>query len=968
MSILDGLNPEQLAAVQHDTGPQLVVAGAGTGKTQVITRRIAYLIEQQRAKPSQILALTFTEKAAREMAERLYELIGWESFQVPVLTFNAFGAELLMRFASHIGRSIRGGLLNETQKTLLLQQHLGRIQLEYYGPQDDTYEFLEGVVEYIGQLQNAGIDAAKYAEHVAGLREYPGELHPAEVDEQADLSRIYTLYETLKIESGSYDYSDQLALPLEILRQRPNLAERLAAEYTYVLVDEYQDTNAVQDQLLRRFIGKTGNIFAVGDDDQAIYGFRGAEINNILAFADHFALPAPAVLVRNYRSGQAVLDASYRLIQNNNPARLEEKLQINKRLIAQHNESTVEFVPYASAADEQAGVLADIRRRLEAGEPAGQIAVLAASHAPLKNLAAAMAREQMPYAISTSVSIFEQPELLALWYLLKWLGWQASEEAVGHIMIGPFIGWTPEAYRQVLETSREEMIKVEDALRAMDTLEAQEVVAKLDMWRGWAAELPVSQLGFKLVFETGLAARWQEQAGEHPRMIRVFEDLQRLLQHMQDFEAVALAPTLGAYLEAFPKPPALEVSEPLGDAEGVQLLTVHAAKGLEFETVYLIGVTQRSWSAGRGRGRSVPEALSAASDLPPDHEFRRLMYVAVTRAKRQLVVSAAAATAGGAKQMVSPFIGELLGTSDLGIEQIQAQAKNAEPSELMTKLQRFYPMNTLLQADRLPFETGDGWLELSVTALGGYDFCPFEFYVQDVLKISQPMGPQLSFGSALHRVFERYYKAKLAGAVATLDELQHCLDEGWSVAGYSDKAAADADLALAHRTVAAFYKREEREQRVIIGSEVPVRFEIPEAKLRLRGKIDALFDRQDGYEIRDFKTGRTKTDAEKLAKSAKDNFQLRSYALVCEQLRGVAPAAVTLDYVVTMVEGEAKLSPAILRNHRDKLIAMAARIRAREFAPNQSAMHQCAAIRFYGTGEQDELAELAARMEVSHEA
>lgn len=173
MSILDGLNPEQLAAVQHDTGPQLVVAGAGTGKTQVITRRIAYLIEQQRAKPSQILALTFTEKAAREMAERLYELIGWESFQVPVLTFNAFGAELLMRFASHIGRSIRGGLLNETQKTLLLQQHLGRIQLEYYGPQDDTYEFLEGVVEYIGQLQNAGIDAAKYAEHVAGLREYP---------------------------------------------------------------------------------------------------------------------------------------------------------------------------------------------------------------------------------------------------------------------------------------------------------------------------------------------------------------------------------------------------------------------------------------------------------------------------------------------------------------------------------------------------------------------------------------------------------------------------------------------------------------------------------------------------------------------------------------------------------------------------------------------------------------------------
>src|SRR5688572_2913789 len=133
MGILDGLNPEQLAAVQHDQGPQLVIAGAGTGKTQVITRRIAFLIAEGRAKPNQILALTFTEKAAREMEERLYELIGWESFQVPVLTFHAFGAELLGRFASHIGRSIRGGLINDTQKTLLLQQHFHRISLNYYG-------------------------------------------------------------------------------------------------------------------------------------------------------------------------------------------------------------------------------------------------------------------------------------------------------------------------------------------------------------------------------------------------------------------------------------------------------------------------------------------------------------------------------------------------------------------------------------------------------------------------------------------------------------------------------------------------------------------------------------------------------------------------------------------------------------------------------------------------------------------
>lgn len=960
MSILEGLNPQQLAAVQHDIGPQLVIAGAGTGKTQVITRRIAHLIAGGKAKPHQILALTFTEKAAREMQERLYELIGWESFQVPVLTFNAFGAELLGRFASHIGRSVRGGLLNDTQKTLLLQQHMERIKLQYYGPQDDSYEFMEGIVGYIGQLQNAGVSAARYSGYVADLRLNPGAIHPSDILEQADLARIYTLYEELKVETGSYDYNDQLALPLEILLSRPNLAGRLSNEYRYVLVDEYQDTNAVQDALLRTFVGREGNIFAVGDDDQAIYGFRGAEINNILAFSEHYAVATkPAVLVRNYRSGQAVLDAAYRLIQHNNPHRLEEKLEINKRLLALHNDSRVSFVGYGSSADEQAGVLADIERRIAAEEAPGSMAVLAATHAPLKAMAKAMARRGIPYAISTSVSIFDQPELLALWYLLKWLLWEVSEEAVGQVIMGPFVGWTAEEYREILELSRNELITVEEAVRRAGWDRTEGLGVRLDAWRGWAKEFTVSQLAFKLVFETGLAERWQQQANESPRMIRVFEDLHRLLEQMQDFETVAVAPNLTAYMAAFPKPPGLEVAEPLGDVEGVQLLTVHAAKGLEFETVYLMNCTQRSWSAGRGLGRVVPPELRSAQDLPPDHEFRRLMYVAVTRAKRELIVSAPLATAGGSRQLLSPFIGEMfepaaLTTGETAVIEVAGKTQN-----VMSKLQRFYPMSAQLGANRLPFESSDGWLDLSVTALGGYDFCPYEFYIQHVLKISQPMGPQLGFGSVLHRMFEIYYKTKMAGEEPKLAELHEALNEAWSSRGYTSAVEAETDLKLAQTILAQFFEREVSANRGIIGSEVPVRFEIPEAKLRLRGKIDALFARDDGFEIRDFKTGRNKTDAEKLSKSAKDNFQLRSYALACEQLRGAAPSAVVLDYVVTMVEGEAALSPTILRNHRGKLADMADRIRQRDFAPNPSAMHECAAIRYFGTGEQEEQVELA---------
>jgi ATP-dependent exoDNAse (exonuclease V) beta subunit len=585
------------------------------------------------------------------------------------------------------------------------------------------------------------------------------------------------------------------------------------------------------------------------------------------------------------------------------------------------------------------------------------MAVLAATHVPLKALAKTMRNRGIPYALSTAVNIFEQPELIGLWYLLKWLCWQADEGAVGHVIMGPFVGWTADQYRRLLEASREGLITVEEALRVDDSEAARQLVERLDEWRDWAQELSVSQLAFRLVFETGMADRWRQQAATSARMIRVFEDLQRLLEQMQDFETVAINTTLDEYSRTFPKPPTLEVSEPLGEEEGVQLLTVHASKGLEFETVYLIGCSQRNWSGGRTLGRIVPEALRSNKPLSGEHEYRRLMYVAATRARQSLGVSAPTQTMQGARQIVTPFVAELFGPEAAAAEPSGGATDRLEKA--LCILQRFYPMHQAFDRQTMPFEDNDGWLELSVTQLGAYEYCPFEFYMQSVLQIKQPLGPQLAFGSVLHRVFERYYKARLAGQNQTLAELTAMLDELWSDRGYEHQQLADRDRRLAHDTLAAFVKRESELKRTVVGSEVPIKLDLPEAKLRLRGKIDALFETSDGVELRDFKTGRTKTDPEKLAKEAKDNFQLRTYALAYELLRGKAPAQVVLDYVVTGAEGAASLSATILRNHRAKLETLATSIRNREFAPNPSPMHACAAIRYYGTGEADELLEAA---------
>jgi RecB family exonuclease len=383
----------------------------------------------------------------------------------------------------------------------------------------------------------------------------------------------------------------------------------------------------------------------------------------------------------------------------------------------------------------------------------------------------------------------------------------------------------------------------------------------------------------------------------------------------------------------------------LGDSEGVQLLTVHASKGLEFATVYLVGTTAKAWSERAQTGLVVPEALALRRDLPPEHEQRRLLYVAVTRAKQTLRLSAASETAGGQRQAVSPFMTELLGQAPPVLEKLAA-APGID--KVMQKLQRFYPLKDEVSLERLPFENSAGWIELGVGSLDAYKRCPHEFYLQHVLAISQPFGPQLAFGTALHATFQAYYEGKLRGEAVTLPELEARLDELWSDRGYESRQLAEAAHDRARDTLRRFVAREDQLQRQVLGTELKITLEIPEAKLRLRGRIDAYFQTTEGVEIRDFKTG-NKRDPEKLAADAKDNFQLRTYALAYEAMAGELPSQVTLDYVVTGVEGTAKLTSRILANHRTKLIELAERIRSRDFAPAPiSDFHQCAAFTYYG--------------------
>lgn len=949
---LRDLNPQQLAAVNHGQGPALVVAGAGTGKTRVITYRIANLIGTGQAKPEEILALTFTEKAAGEMLDRLDGLIGWQAHRVSVMTFHAFGGQLLQRYGHHGGYSTRGEIIPDIAKLILLKQKLNQIKLSYYGPQQDIIDFLQQQLDYIHVLQNADISVDDYSAYIERLDQEKVN-HPLDLAEARDRLALYRLYEHLKQEQGVIDYHDQIALPLRLLEEKPNLVKRLRDQYRFVLVDEYQDTNGAQDALLRSFIPPDGNIFAVGDDDQAIYGFRGARLSNILQFAEHYKIGKPFVLTQNFRSTQEILDAAYAMIKNNNPDRLEAKLGIDKHLKGQGEGIRPLFKGYEESSSEYKSITAELEERITSGQQAENIAVLATGHATLRNIARVMQAEGVPYRLSSTVNIFEQPEVRQLWYLCKWIMLGADDETVTNLLLGPFFGWTPTQVREIAELSRKELQSMEAVLlAAKNKPQAKTAISNLMAWREWAKESGVSHFIYRLVFETGISRRWITEAENTPRMVKVFEDLQLWLKHSQQYEHVALDPTVAGYMASFPKPPEIESDEVTGDEHGVALLTIHASKGLEFETVYIINNTETAWShSATGRKVELPSELKSNDiDLPPEHERRRLLYVAMTRAKSELIISAPHYQSGGRVRKLNPLLKEVFTNEDLR-PPLEVE-KQDRLNKTLNKLHQFSSRIEQWSPERLPFETPEGWLELSVTDLDKYQRCPYEFYLEKVLKIRTPVGPQIQFGSLLHSLFNEYYLSRLSGEELQLSELLQRLSQRWSNHGYRTVEESEIDFQRAQVTLNSFYTREQKSNRKLLFSEEKFSLSIPEAKLKLRGKIDAAFEIEEGVEVRDFKTGR-KRDEDKLSEEAKKSLQLRTYSLALQEMTGRAPARVVLDYIVSGVEGVAELSPRILANHRMKLAEISDKIRNCQFEPSSDMFHECAAYKYWGTGESD---------------
>jgi DNA helicase II / ATP-dependent DNA helicase PcrA len=873
--LLAGLNPEQRRAVIHGDGPLLVVAGAGTGKTQVITRRIAWLIATRLARPSEILALTFTDQAADEMQVRVDQLVPYGYTDTAISTFHAFGDRLVREFALELGLPVDVRVLSRPETVVFLREHLFELGLDEYRPLGDPTRFLDALAALFSRAKDEDVSPEAFAAHASDLADRASAAAAAveaagddasdedrdataALAEQArrrgELAGAYAAYQRLLAAAGAIDFGDQVSLALRLLRESPSAREQVQQRFKYVLVDEFQDTNRAQAELVALVAQRHRSVTVVGDDDQSIYKFRGAAISNILEFRERYRNARIVVLRRNYRSRGPILDAAYRLVRHNDPDRLEVRAGIVKKLVAERGADgapAVRHEAFATGHEEADWIATDVARRVREGAAPCDVAILVRANAAADPVLRSLNLEGIPWRFSGTSGLYARPEvrlLLAFLRAIADLGSSVDVYALaaselyglgGTDLVG-IVNMARRRNRSIYEVL-EELGRQPGILRLSPETRAgaARLVADLAAYADLGHERPAGEVLYAFLRGSGwlgrLAAAGSVAAEEALSNIARFFDIVRAQSSLlADDRAVFVARHLQTLIAAGDDPPTADIDP---DADAVAVMTVHKAKGLEFPVVYLPGlVAGRFPAVGRREPLALP--LELVNETLPEGDYqlqeeRRLFYVGMTRARDELVLSHAADYGGQRARRVSPFVLEAL---DLPVAAgaAGAGAKAASPLERLAALERPEP------AAAPPRRRDDEPLSLSFYAIDDYLTCPQKYKYAHLLRV--PLAPHHSiiYGSALHAVVAEFHRRHARGEVMTEDAMDAAFEAAWTSDGFLSRDHEEARLAAGRAALRRF-----RDEQLAPGAVVPAYVE-REFSFMLDGdRVRGRFDRVD---------------------------------------------------------------------------------------------------------------------------
>ncbi len=980
---LDNLNNEQKQAVTHGDGPLLIVAGAGTGKTTVITQRINWLIQEKKIATDQILALTFTEKAAGEMEERIDKALPYGYVELWVSTFHAFCERILRLHALDIGLSTNFKLLDQTQGWLLIKKNLEKFALDYYRPLGNPTKFIHALLQHFSRCKDEEIypqDYLRYAEELKiNLDDMEGskgnsriknkelrikgknnEISEQEIDRLNEVANAYHTYQQILLANNSLDFGDLINYTLKLFKTRPQILQKYQQQFKYVLVDEFQDTNWAQYELIKLLARPKNNITVVGDDDQSIYKFRGASVSNILNFKKDFPKAREVFLQTNYRSGQEILDLAYNFIQLNNPDRLEIKLstrsqKLSKQLLAYHQPvSMVSYDFYDSLEQEVEKVVDNIMTLKEQDQETSwnDFAILVRANDSATEFIQELENRQIPFQFLASRGLYFKPVILDIINYLRLLDDYRESPSLYRILNLPVLKITEQQIINLNYWSGRKAWSLFETLRNIATInnvspetikEVNKLLAWIDRHTKLAKDKPVTKVIMSFLEDTGYSQYLSKL--EPNKAQNAIGYLNQFLTKARDFERSLVDNRVSDFLDE------LEMELEAGEQgslswqfdtgpEAVSIMTVHGAKGLEFKYVFIPNLVDKRFpTIERKEPIALPDKL--IKDILPEgdahiQEERRLLYVAITRARSGLFLSGAKDYGGVREKKPSQFLYEL------GMVSNQNQTNKKDTKKTVSKVNKNSSSNSPVRSYELQLPK-----TFSYSQISSFLACPLQYKFAYILKIPVKGKYTFSFGSTIHQTLQRFFELvkssvtlkqtdlfnkseNNANKLPTLDDLRQIYEQAWIDDWYDSKLQQEQYKKKGKLALEKFYQDWAKEKN--IPERLENRFKLQVGEFVLSGAIDRV-DRlaDNSLEIIDYKTGSAK---EKLETDNKR--QLLIYQLAANQHLKEQVGKLTYYYIEEGKKLSFLGSDQDLTDLKEKIVTTIKEMKKSDFAPTPS--------------------------------
>lgn len=1007
------LNNEQKAAVEYISGPQVIVAGPGSGKTRVIISKIEHLLSDLGMEPARILAITFSNKAAEEMGDRLAEAFPYRSHEFNVHTFHALSWNIVQEFAAEAGFRSGVRVLDPTAAWVLVRRHIEEFGLRHYLPLTDPFRYVSDVLRHVGRAKDEGVTPQEYEAYARGQREQYEAAKESlavedatqqliELEKREELARFYVRYQEIMLKENCIDFGDQIAVALGVLSGHSDVRKQIQSRWDYILVDEFQDTNIAQIELLKLLSGPEARVCVVGDPDQSIYRFRGASFASFLRFDDSYPTRQPFALTQNYRSTKNILSTAAQLISNNT-----DRYQAEKPVWTDSDDGvpvTIIKAPSFGAeaeavADEIVSILSDIA---EDERRFADFAILYRAHSHREESIAAFERREIPYKVISGAGFYKKEEIKDICALVKCAS--GREDGVSLHRVLSLADWSipPSNLKAFSRWMCAEGMSIEDALTRIgvagewadiDQGSSGPIKAALDYLvslKSSALEQSASDMCRSILETTQVLKRYLYDDSVDSRQRAA--NLAKYLRKVQDFEDTSEDKSITAIAEyqdyLLESGADEEEAESDDSRDAVQLMTVHAAKGLEWPYVFVVSMSSARFPTSR-KSEAIPFPDDLVREVAPQGDFhiqeeRRLAYVALTRAQRRLYLSCVekkgkkpsvfvqevSLDGSAVVEKLVPeitFDSDIESASGLAIVERDIRRHVMRVLDTSTDVEAMRPYVELLGAIRqvgndpnaaqqvgatlkghidpalqesieemlerqlviasVTASTPPEPLYLSYSRMTTYEECPLGYKFSYELKIPGKAKPYFSFGSTVHSSLQKFFEEVQAGKEPSLEDLKKTYNANWLSEGYvipSQEAGYRRD---GENALDAFYRRYQTDK--VVPSHLEWKFTLAVGGHFITGVVDRIDPVGDGTcSIIDYKTGKSSKQ-----KDVDDSLQLTLYALAVRECLGLRAEKLSLyflksDEIVSSTRTDEQL--AVVKDH---VLSVAESICARRFDP-----------------------------------